>query len=166
MLAWLYLALIQVIAFVGTVLGIVILFFLSIFRCWKKRASREYPYDIMAWSIDWIDRVYGNEEDGIDGSRGYRLDPEGVLYQHVWIERTKLWPEWLQVYWWSAWRNSDNNLRFVFRWIGGPFIRREWMQAWPTFHKAWKFVTFTKVPWYFQCGWNDRGFPVVSGGKI
>jgi hypothetical protein len=105
MWGWVYLALIQIIAFVLASLGIVVLIPFSIAHAWAPRKSREYPYSIMAWSLNWFDRIYGNEEDGIDGTRGYQKDAGGLLYQRSWIERTQHWPAWLQVYWWSAWRN-------------------------------------------------------------
>ena len=50
---------------------------------------------------------------------------------------------------WTAIRNPCNNLRFVpgVSKVGRPLYQKVWRQ------------------WYFHAGWNDRGWPVLSGGK-
>lgn len=57
-------------------------------------------------------------------------------------------PDWLRAYMWSAWRNSTDNLKYVFQWTGGPF-------------KRWEFRG-----WYGQAGWNSHGLPVLSAGRM
>lgn len=133
-LGWLYFAAVQIVALVATVIGWVLLIPLAITRCWVLKNSKEYPDRVLPqWRGGWLTFIWGNLEDGVIGSPHYR---------------ERIPNEILSAYLWSAWRNSANNLRFVFRWIGGPFYRYEFKQ------------------WYFQCGWYSNGFPVLSAGRI
>lgn len=168
-LGWLWFATIQLrIVKVLIVVGWIVIPIMAALKRYEYRQSEEYDYAILAWRDKWM-YVWGNEEDGIDGSRGYQRDPYSFQYygdvvpfpygpqyddtkswyykQDPWLRRTWNWSLFRRIYWWSAWRNSVNNLRFLTRWKGGPFF----------------FAEFGK--WYVQLGWNSHGFPVAFIGK-
>ena len=146
-LGWLYFCLVQIIAFIAMVIGWFLLIAPCILKAWVP-VTQIYQPDwavkgglpkktINIWAWSWLNPVWGNNEDGVVS--GLRNN----------VEYNPTGSRWL-AYVWSAWRNSANNLRFVFQWIGGPFYR--WENAGHT--------------WYFQCGWYPNGFPVLSAGKI
>lgn len=56
-------------------------------------------------------------------------------------------------YTWSAFRNSANNLRYV-RGVS-DVTRPLWRQTWGA----------KPGGWYAQAGWNNSGYPVISGGR-
>jgi hypothetical protein len=62
---------------------------------------------LLEWSPYWAWRVYGNDEDGIDGLRG------GDPAQAWWLEETKNAPDRWRIIKWSCWRNPMGNLRFI-----------------------------------------------------
>ena len=81
--------------------------------------------------------LWDNEEDGVC--------PAWYAHDHTWsLSRS--------VFVWSAFRNPCNNLRFVpgVSLKGRPLWRREW--------------TMLGKPYYVQAGWNESGYPVLSGG--
>jgi hypothetical protein len=138
---WLYFAFVQLVAFIAMVLGWVLLLPWSLDKAWVLTTSFKYndqPRTITEWSSALMDDIYGNAEDGVTGADWYLPGK----------------PVWLRAYMWSAWRNSCNNLRFVFRWYGkdgAPFFK--WVSA--------------SGKWYFQAGWfADNGFPVLSAGRV
>lgn len=134
MMAWIYFAVVQLVALIATLVGWVILIPLSATRCWIMRESRYFPgRQIEVWRGGWLTWIWGNEEDSVIGNAEHRA---------------RFKDDRLGAYFWSAWRNSANNLRFIFRWQGGPFWRRE----------------FGK--WYVQAGWYPNGYPVISAGRI
>ena len=133
-MGWLLFIVVQLIAFVCTVVGWVILLPMAALGMWVTRQSYEYPKVVTAWRGGALTFLWGNEEDGVTGADFY--------LPHA--------PSRLRAYLWSAWRNSANNLRFVFRWRSGPFYR--WQNGAKTL--------------YFQMGWNASGFPVLSAGRI
>lgn len=154
---------VQLVSMLAMIIGWILLIVPCAMRAWVE-VEQIYQADwqvlqglpkkkIKIWAWRWLNAIWGNDEDGVvSGLRGnVEYNPNGSRFK---------------AYLWCAWRNSANNLRFVFRWVGGPFYRIEWQQPWPSFHKAWKFVTFDKVPWYFQAGWYPNGFPVISAGAI
>lgn len=131
---WLYFWSGQVVCFYLMVLGWVLLIPFALAHAWKPMSS-PLAYgraQIERWSSTLIDRVYGNYEDGV-------VPPDWYLPS---------WPLWLRVYLWTAWRNSTDNLKYVFHFSGGPFWRK----------------TFGN--YYAQAGWNGRGLPVLSAGRI
>ncbi len=97
-------------AFVGAclwLLGWPVVLTLTARSAWIMRPSRFFvdpfgaPRLLFQWAPRWAWLIYGNDEDGIDGSPGFI-----VAYRHL--------PRWFRVLVWSAWRNPVNNLRFVF----------------------------------------------------
>lgn len=132
---WLWFAVVQLIALLATVIGWILLAPPAALQCWKTRESMYFPTkQIPVWRGGWLTWIWGNEEDGVIGNAAHQM-------------RYRKNPR-LGAYLWSAWRNSANNLRFVFRWQGGPFCRREFRG------------------WYVQAGWYPNGFPVLSAGRI
>jgi len=96
-------------ALVGAVLWILgwpVCMTLALRSSWVMQESRFYldPYGkprlLFQWEPRWAWKLYGNDEDGIDGSPAFI-----VAHRHV--------PHWARVVLWSAWRNPVNNLRFV-----------------------------------------------------
>lgn len=109
--AWLLFSIIQMIAFVVMLFGILLLLPLCALRYWTIRESRYFPgRTIAVWRGGWLTWIWGNEEDGVIGADFFRA---------------RFKDERLSAYLWSAWRNPANNLRFIFQWKGGPFWRRE-----------------------------------------
>jgi hypothetical protein len=135
MSGWLKFALIQLIALVVMVVGWFLLLPLAWFRAWTPRYSLHYPERIVdVWRGGQLTWIWGNEEDGVTGAAFYRAQFKDAR---------------VCAYLWSAWRNSANNLRWVFADKGGPFYRIE------------------RWGWYFQAGFRpDTGWPVLSAGRI
>lgn len=73
---------------------------------WKRNSDRWPERVLLEWRTAWA-WIYGNEEDGIDGSRG------GDPAQSWWLKRTDGYAEKTRIFVWSAWRNPVGNLRFV-----------------------------------------------------
>lgn len=69
----------------------------AILGCYVVRRSKYFDKNILAWSVNWIDVVYGNEEDGIHNGRQYYDMGDNDL----------------QIIYWTAYRNPANNLRFI-----------------------------------------------------
>jgi hypothetical protein len=142
---WCYFAAVQVVALDAAIIGWLLLIAPCAMRAWTP-VEQIYQADwqrelglpkktIEIWSWAWLNRVWGNDEDGV---------VTGLCGNVEYNPEASRWGAYL----WSAWRNSANNLRFVFRWKGGPFYR-------------WENSAHTK---YFQLGWYPNGFPVISGG--
>lgn len=96
-------------ALVGAALWIVgwpVTVTLALRSAWQLQPSRFFtdPYGkprlLFQWEPRWAWLIYGNEEDGIDGSPAFI-----VAHRNL--------PHWLRAVLWSAWRNPVNNLRFV-----------------------------------------------------
>lgn len=143
MKGWIRFALVQFVSFILMVIGWVLLFPLCLTKAWVPVESRYWPLKIVtAWRWEWVQSIWGNWEDGVTGVG----TTAGVYLPNA--------PDWWRAYMWSAWRNSTNNLRFVFRWYGkdgAPFF-------------YWQNKAGT---WYFKCGWfYDNGFPVINGGRL
>jgi len=59
---------------------------------------------VLAWKPVWLQALWGNWQNGIDGTAGDDL-PEG--WPHL------AWWPWLQIFGWSAWRNKVGNERWT-----------------------------------------------------
>lgn len=81
--------------------GFPLVFVLAYFKLYKQEKSMFYPYSILKWKGGWLTWLWGNEEDGIDGSRfrgvGFMLDKPML---------TRIWQ-------WSAVRNAVSNFRYL-----------------------------------------------------
>ena len=140
MKGWLYFTFVQVVALIAMVVGWFLLIIPCALGAWEPELQIYQPdwaategsrKMINIWSWDWLNNVWGNDEDGVTGIPAYNKTESRF-----------------KAYLWSAWRNSTNNLRFVFRNFNGPFYRKEIGN------------------WYFQAGWYPNGFPVLSAGRI
>lgn len=138
---WLYFAFVQLVALIAMIIGWFLLIVPCALRAWTP-VEEIYEPDwavelglpkstIRIWSWGWLNYIWGNDEDGVSGTN--KFNPTDSKWR---------------AYVWSAWRNSANNLRFVFRNFNGPFYRKE------------------VKGWYFQCGWYPNGFPVLSAGRV
>ena len=140
---WLRFAWVQFIMLAAAVRGFVVLIIPCVFRQWED-TTQSYipewqqkaglpPKTIKRWRWKWLNVIYGNDEDGVVGPQWY--NPTGSRWG---------------AYMWSAWRNSTDNLKYVFEQKGGPWY--EWKSA--------------NGKWYFQAGWNSSGLPVISAGRV
>lgn len=121
------------------------------------------PYSDEQWRWRWMQSIYGNNEDGIDGL----LVPGKNVN---WTAATAKWSAFRRRWVWSAWRNSVNNIRytkllatpalfpvpdsdsFAFM-IDGP---KFWLQV-PLGHSA---------PWWILwLGWHPTGDGIPSAFK-
>ena len=62
---------------------------------------------VMAFKWRWLQKYWGNEEDGVSG---------GSWYLNYLVSHGKRWPLARRIWAWSVWRNSVNNLRFNVPW--------------------------------------------------
>ena len=132
---WILFALMQCVLAAFFLVGTVLLIPFAALRAWRPRPSKIYTdRTVLAWRGGWLLYPWDNEEDGVTGNASYRAHYAD---------------SGLSAYRWSAWRNSANNLRFLFAWKDGPFKRVEYRG------------------WYAQAGFRpDTGWPVLSAGKI
>lgn len=144
MKGWAYFAFVQMVSLIATVIGLFLLIPFCLTRAWVTAGSLEAGRQIDRWRFAPLNLIYGNPEDGVSGR-----------YALIWTSTARVpympnaWAPW-RAYCWSALRNSSDNLKYVFRWKGGPF--RHWENSKHTF--------------YVQAGWYPNGFPVLSAGRI
>jgi hypothetical protein len=96
LLGWLYWLAYQILGLACFIVGIPLVAFLAATRSWVQRPSKNFMFPglIWAWRFEPLTLPWGNDEDGIGGSR---LVP----------------PSRMGAFLWSAWRNSANNLRLL-----------------------------------------------------
>lgn len=115
---WLYFAFTQLVSLLAMLIGLPLLGVLCYMRGWEA-AEQAYvpdwqheaglpPKAINRWKSSWINKIWGDDEDGVTGVS--------------WYNDNTMPSRWL-AYRWIALRNNANNLRFVFRNKGGPFYR-------------------------------------------
>lgn len=135
-LGWSYFAGIQLIMLLATVLGWFLLVPFCLAQAWKPGYLSAFTEDkhIDAWSFEPLNYIYGNPEDGVSGQQALIWTSEGrqvpymplpdflTRFTDIPIRRFLVWiyPAW-RAYCWSAWRNSADNLKYVFAWKDGPF---------------------------------------------
>jgi hypothetical protein len=140
---WIYFAVVQIIALVAMVIGWFLLIPFCLAQSYGLSTSVNDGRLIDTWRYSWLQAVYGNPEDGVSG-RTALIWLNGVTQGPYMPDA---WAPW-RAYCWSAWRNSADNLKYVFAWNGGPFYR--WANS----------------KYFFQAGWNASGAPVLSAGRI
>lgn len=109
----------QLVQLLATVLGWFILIPFCIFKAWKidgARSIKDGRRTIDQWSWKWLNLVYGNPEDGVSGYWAVLAD--GTHYNPT----NSRWG----AYCWSAWRNSCDNLKYVFSNNSGPLVEQWW----------------------------------------
>jgi hypothetical protein len=136
---WLWFAVVQLISLIAMVIGWVLLIPFCVAHAWVPIGS----IDRWTWSpLNWM---YGNPEDGVSGQYARIWNSTGTALVRYMPNASAAW----RSYCWSAWRNSCNNLKYVFAHKDGPFWRRE----------------FGKF--YVQAGfYPNSGFPVLSAGSM
>jgi hypothetical protein len=117
---WLKFVAVQLVMLLATIVG----WFLLIPFCYKrhwvvwKRKSIKDGRPIDEWVYDWVQAIYGNPEDGVSGRTALVWNKEGSAQTAYAPTRVV----WLNAYLWSAWRNSADNLKYVFADPKGPLI--------------------------------------------
>lgn len=86
--------------YVAQVVGVVVVPVMAALRLYQPGASIRGK-TILVWTLAWVELVYGNPEDGLDG---------GPTYMPA---SSQLW----RIICWSAFRNKASGLRF----LGSPF---------------------------------------------
>jgi len=136
-LAWSWFVVVELIMLAAEILGWVILVPFCLRRDWlldAKSINDARPVDRWRWApLNW---VYGNPEDGVSGSTALVWSPAGAGLVPYMPDA----PAWWRAYCWSAWRNSTDNLKYVFSWGRGPYLKTRWFQA------GWKLENGRNVP--------------------
>ena len=102
---WLKFAGIQLVSAFAMVAGWVLLIPPCLLKQWGPCPSPLPPARwIDQWSWHWLNKVYGNPENGVSGECAI---VNGAPYMPT---ANSIW----RAYCWSAWRNSCNNLKYVF----------------------------------------------------
>jgi hypothetical protein len=141
---WIYFAFVQLICLIAMVAGWLILIPFCLGEAWIPADSIEVGRKVDRWSFGPLNYIYGNPEDGVSGRCALVWNSDGAARMPF---MPNAWSPW-RAYVWSGWRNSADNLKYVFAWKGGPFVRRVWRG------------------WFLQFGWNSSGYPVISAGRI
>lgn len=146
---WLKFAAIQLVMLIATVLGWLILLPFCWARAWHIQAGPPGTRLVDAWDWKPLNYVYGNYEDGVSGELalvwqanmklGTATQVEYMPSEHV--------PAWWRAYCWSAWRNSCDELKYVFADPNGSLV------TFKLFGRA------CKIGWQMENGYN---VPVFS----
>lgn len=144
MRGWLWFAVVQTISLLAMIVGWFLLIPMCLLKAWVPIASTEAGRQIDRWACSPLNIVYGNPEDGVSGQCALVWNATGNARVPF---MPNAWVPW-RAYVWSGWRNSADNLKYVFAWKGGPFYR------------------LANTKFFFQAGWNTSGFPVISAGRI
>lgn len=110
----------QLVSAALTIVGWFVLIPFCAARAWRDSATPSINDGrvIDEWSFAPLNWIYGNPEDGVSGK-------DALIWTSA-TTRSEYMPgandAW-RAYCWSAWRNSTNNLKYVFRWRGSttPF---------------------------------------------
>lgn len=117
MKAWTWFAFVQLVMLLATVCGWLILLPFCLAQAWKYtgRTSIKDKRFVDGWDFIPLNYVYGNPEDGVSGQTALVNGNQPYM--------PDAWAPW-RAYCWSAWRNSADNLKYVFAWEQGPLIER------------------------------------------
>lgn len=79
---------------------------------WPSGVGGQYPHRQLVdeWRWGWLNRWYGNVEDGVSGQQAWVWKADGTLVPYPTTFPTWV-PEWVIAYAWSAWRNGANNIK-------------------------------------------------------
>lgn len=139
-----------------TVIGIPLIAILALFPAamvWDDSRHYKDGRKALCWRWRWLDAIYGNDEDGINGMPCVFDPPIFVVQprQKWWHLKTQDWSRWRTIFVWSALRNSCANCRFL------PFLGMKIAPArvhlagglrWTLLWQGWR----AGFRWY----WNDR----------
>lgn len=149
---WLWFALIQFVQLVATVVGWIVLIPFCLLQAWSANAfSIKDGRRIDSWTWSLLNSVYGNPEDGVSGKQAV-----------VWLNGTASpyysnWSPIIRAYYWSALRNSCDNLKYIFANKKGPLITWTWTFSIPFTKYSW--TRTSKMGWQEENGFN---VPVLS----
>jgi hypothetical protein len=107
-MVWLRFFAIQLIMLTATVLGWLILIPFCLAHAWTGSWADESIKDkrpIDRWAWPPLNYVYGNPEDGVSGQQALIHGDQPYM--------PNAWAPW-RAYLWSGWRNSADNLKYVF----------------------------------------------------
>lgn len=114
--AWAWFVVVQLIMLATAVIGWVMLIPFCLRRAWVLDAqSIKDGRPIDRWKWRWL-YPYQNPEDGVSGATALIWSSNGLV---AYMPDA---PAWWRAYCWSAWRNSCDNLKYVFAWEAGPLI--------------------------------------------
>jgi hypothetical protein len=135
-LGWAWFVVVQLVMFVALVLGFFILIYPCCTRAWiqsEKPSIKDGQRAIDRWRWRPLNWIYGNPEDGVSGQTALIMINPVMTGSYL----PKADDRW-RAYRWSAWRNSCDNLKYVFAWQNGPYSERLRM--------GWKEENGMKVP--------------------
>ena len=107
-----------ILQFPWMVLGVFLLIPFCLLRAWQPCMSTINPFGrqprmISEWKWKWLNRAYGNYEDGVSGAEALVLASGGTTDPYVpatfKLYMPRAWAPW-RAYLWSGWRNSTNAL--------------------------------------------------------
>ena len=114
-MSWVRFTLVQIVMLLATVLGWFILPIPCILQAWRisPKPSIKDGRQIDEWKFNWLNKVYGNPEDGVSGRFAKLSDGSAYLPNCNSI---------LRAYTWSAIRNSADGLKYLFADPNGPLV--------------------------------------------
>ena len=110
-MVWLRFAAIQLISLVATIVGWFLLIPFVLSKAWTVPVVESYKGDgrmVDRWKLSILNPIYGNPEDGVSGQQAI-IYTNGVPGPYM----PGAWAPW-RAYLWSGWRNSSDNLKYVF----------------------------------------------------
>lgn len=123
--------------YIGTVMAWVYFLFVQIVSLADERSIKD-KRAIDRWSWRPLNVLYGNPEDGVSGQ--YALIWVNSVLSPYMPHASAAW----RAYCWSAWRNSCDNLKYIFAWKAGPFA--QWTLFGRQQHIGWKLENGYNVP--------------------
>lgn len=115
---WLWYIEVQLIMAVFMIIGWFLLLPFCLAHAWFPSAwgSINDGRTIDQWKLPLIGFFYDNLEDGVSGQQALVWNKAGTVRSPYMPHA----PVWWRAYCWSAWRNSCDNLKYVFAWEHGP----------------------------------------------
>jgi hypothetical protein len=140
-LGWLWFIVVQFLMLLATVIGWFALIPFCLAHAWEiKGKSIKDGRPIHSWKWPALNWLYGNPEDGVSGITARVWNSTGTAQQNYHPTNSPA----LNAYLWSAWRNSADNLKYVFAWSNGPYT--EFRLLGRTFRVGWAMENGYKVP--------------------
>lgn len=124
---WLKFIAIQLVMLLATVVGWFLLIPFCLIQAWSDwDHTPDSSIPLLAKDGRWIDQwsapllrpIYNNPEDGVSGKAALVWNKEGTAKVPY---MPGAWAPW-RAYCWSAWRNSADNLKYVFADPKGPLV--------------------------------------------
>lgn len=148
-MVWLRFVAIQLVMLAATVLGWFLLIPFCLLQAWStqwgglKFVSIKDKRSIDRWAWPALNYVYGNPEDGVSGQQAV-IWKDNLPFPYM----PHAWAPW-RAYLWSGWRNSADNLKYVFSCASCP------LKAGVLLGRPYK------IGWQEENGYN---VPVISWG--